>query len=56
MDAEGRSYLSDLLEKIDDLCAERKVLLDQKKLCEDGIEPVSYTHLIMRHGNRREGS
>ena len=32
VDAEGRSYLSDLLEKIDDLCAERKVLLDQKKL------------------------
>ena len=43
VDAEGRSYLSDLLEKIDDLCAERKVLLDQKKLCEDGIE--QYSHL-----------
>ncbi len=42
MDAEGRSYLSDLLEKIDDLCAERKVLLDQKKLCEDGI--AQYSH------------
>ena len=42
VDAEGRSYLSDLLEKIDDLCAERKVLLDQKKLCEDGI--TQYSH------------
>ena len=42
VDAEGRSYLSDLLEKIDDLCAERKVLLDQKKLCEDGIEQYSH--------------
>lgn len=42
VDAEGRSYLSDLLEKIDDLCAERKVLLDQKKLCEDGI--AQYSH------------
>ena len=30
VDAEGRSYLSDLLEQIDDLCAERKILLDQK--------------------------
>lgn len=28
--------------KIDDLCAERKVLLDQKKLCEDGIEQYSH--------------
>ena len=42
VDAEGRSYLGDLLEKIDDLCAERKVLLDQKKLCEDGI--AQYSH------------
>lgn len=40
VDAEGRSYLSDLLEQIDELCAERKILLDQKKLCEDGIDAV----------------
>ena len=31
VDAEGRSYLSDLLEQIDELCAERKILLDQRK-------------------------
>lgn len=42
VDAEGRSYLSDLLEQIDELCAERKILLDQKKLCEDGIEQYSH--------------
>ena len=42
VDEEQRGFLSDLLEKIDDLCAERKVLLDQKKLCEDGIEQYSH--------------
>ena len=51
VDAEGRSYLSDLLEKIDDLCAERKVLLDQKKLCEDGIE--QYSHFTDEQLRRR---
>ena len=43
-DDEAKAYLSDLLEQIDDLCAERQGLLDQQKLCEDGIE--QYSHFL----------
>ena len=43
-DEEAKAYLSDLLEQIDDLCAERQGLLDQQKLCEDGI--AQYSHFL----------
>ena len=43
-DDEAKAYLSDLLEQIDDLCAERQGLLDQQKLCEDGI--AQYSHFL----------
>ncbi len=43
-DDEAKTYLSDLLEQIDDLCAERQGLLDQQKLCEDGI--AQYSHFL----------
>lgn len=43
-DDEAKAYLSNLLEQIDDLCAERQGLLDQQKLCEDGI--AQYSHFL----------
>lgn len=43
-DDEAKAYLGDLLEQIDDLCAERQGLLDQQKLCEDGI--AQYSHFL----------
>lgn len=43
-DDEAKAYLSDLMEQIDDLCAERQGLLDQQKLCEDGI--AQYSHFL----------
>ena len=43
-DDEAKAYLSDLLEQIADLCAERQGLLDQQKLCEDGI--AQYSHFL----------
>ncbi len=43
-DDEAKAYLSDLLEQIDDLCVERQGLLDQRKLCEDGI--AQYSHFL----------
>ena len=41
---ETTAFLYDLMEKVDVLCGERNTLLEQKKLCEDGI--AQYTHFL----------